>query len=213
MSEAASENTSGTREAILIAALEAFSEKGFDGASTRDIATRAGVNHGLIRYYFGSKPELWKKAVDRAFSQLRTLLDAAMDDAALLGDQERLRLMIRNFVRFAGHNPEFIRLMHEEGKRRGPRMRWIVDHYVRPVYESVHTLVERVGDKGSLRLASASPVHFHYIVVGAVTFIFHQAEECRRLSGVDPFDDEVIEEHARILADLFLGSDQEEKSA
>jgi len=33
-------------------------------------------------------------------------------------------------------NPEFVRLMHEEGKRRGPRMRWLVDHPVKPLDET-----------------------------------------------------------------------------
>ena len=39
---------SDTRERILRAALEAFAEKGFDGATTREIAARAGVNLGLL---------------------------------------------------------------------------------------------------------------------------------------------------------------------
>ena len=37
-----------TRERILAAALETFSDQGFDGTTTRDLAARAGVNLGLI---------------------------------------------------------------------------------------------------------------------------------------------------------------------
>ena len=52
-----SPNDSGsdTQTLILHAALREFSEKGFDGATAREITNRAGLNHGLIRYYFGSK--------------------------------------------------------------------------------------------------------------------------------------------------------------
>lgn len=52
-----------SREAILEAAHEAFSEEGFSRATLRDIARRAGVTHGLIRKHFGSKEELFLKAM------------------------------------------------------------------------------------------------------------------------------------------------------
>src|SRR5258706_15310717 len=48
-----------TREAILAAARRAFSERGFDGASIRAIATSAGVDPALVHHYFGSKDQLF----------------------------------------------------------------------------------------------------------------------------------------------------------
>ena len=48
-------------------------------------------------------------------------------------------------------------------------------------------------------------MHFHYILAGAVGLFFHQAEECKRLSGVDPFDESAIEAHARAVEYLILG--------
>ena len=53
------------RDQIIDAALEAFAEKGFRGASTRDIAQRAGTNQGLVSYHFRSKDDLWRAAADR----------------------------------------------------------------------------------------------------------------------------------------------------
>jgi AcrR family transcriptional regulator len=50
----------GTREAILDAALRAFGEKGFDGASIRYIATGAGVDPALVHHYFGTKDQLFR---------------------------------------------------------------------------------------------------------------------------------------------------------
>jgi AcrR family transcriptional regulator len=47
------------RDPILDQAELAFAELGFDGASTRDIASRAGVNQALLRYYFGAKQDLF----------------------------------------------------------------------------------------------------------------------------------------------------------
>ena len=69
-----------TRSRIVEAALEVFTERGFEGASTRKIASRAGVNHGLIPYYFGNKKKLWQAAVDDAFGDMQAETDALLGD-------------------------------------------------------------------------------------------------------------------------------------
>ena len=112
---------------------------------------------------------------------------------AQVAPDERMRLLIRAHVRFVGANPEFVRLMHEEGKRRGPRMRWLVDRYVKPMFEQLTPLLEGAQQEGLLP-ADVAPAHFAYTLIGAIDLIFHQAEECRRLTGVDPFDEAVVEE-------------------
>ena len=52
-----------TRESILSAAREAFAEKGYDAASIRFIATRAGVDPALVHHYYGSKDQLFLAAM------------------------------------------------------------------------------------------------------------------------------------------------------
>ena len=58
-----------TQQKLLDAAIQAFSENGFKGTSTRDIAERAGVHHPLITYHFKNKDQLWRAAADRLFGQ------------------------------------------------------------------------------------------------------------------------------------------------
>ncbi|MGH0033061.1 MAG: TetR/AcrR family transcriptional regulator [Myxococcota bacterium] len=189
-----------TRERLLDVALEAFSELGYDGASTRTIATRAGVNQGMIPYYFGTKEALWREAVDRAFAELRGEIDPVID-ADVPNDRERLARMIRALVRYVARRPAFARLMSEEGKREGPRMHWIVDRHIRPLFdvtEHMGGLVDTTPYGGRF-----VPLYF-YILVGAVTLIFHQAPECRRLTGLDPTDDAMVEAHADALIALFV---------
>ena len=50
------------RAAILAAARSAFAERGFAGATLRDIANRAGVTHGLVIRHFDSKESLFLAA-------------------------------------------------------------------------------------------------------------------------------------------------------
>jgi AcrR family transcriptional regulator len=51
------------RQAILDAAAEAFTARGFHHATVRDIARRAGVTHGLVLRHFGTKERLFLAAV------------------------------------------------------------------------------------------------------------------------------------------------------
>jgi AcrR family transcriptional regulator len=198
-----------TRERILHAALEVFTAKGFDGATTREIAARADANVGLLKYYFGDKLSLWRAAVDLAFADLRTGMGDLEGEAAALDDHARIRLLIRRLVRYVGHNPGFVRLMHEEGKRPGERMRWIVDHHIRPFFDTSIGWIESAQEKGLLP-AGIAPLHFHYILVGAVDLIFHQSAECERLTGQDPTEDAMIEAHADAIEAIFLRPPKED---
>jgi AcrR family transcriptional regulator len=200
---------SDTREVILEAALAIFADDGFDGATTRDIAARAGVSLGLLRYHFGSKTELWKAAVDRAFAELGANLAGALGDPSVTDDERRLRRMLRDHVRFVASNPAWVRMMHEEGKRRGPRMRWLVDRHVKPLYDAMGGLLAAAQRRGTVP-PDVGLVHFFYILAGAVGLIFHQAEECKRLAGVDPADEGIVEAHVRAVEHLLLGPLQTE---
>ncbi|TCP47949.1 TetR family transcriptional regulator [Tamaricihabitans halophyticus] len=52
-----------TRAALLTAARELFSEQGYEGATVRAIATRAGVDPAMVNHWFGGKEGLFAKAV------------------------------------------------------------------------------------------------------------------------------------------------------
>src|SRR5579885_1385334 len=51
------------RERLLEAAGEVFAEKGFKGATVREIIDRAGVNIAAVNYYFRNKERLYIEAV------------------------------------------------------------------------------------------------------------------------------------------------------
>ncbi|KQR78783.1 TetR family transcriptional regulator [Burkholderia sp. Leaf177] len=53
-----------TRLRIIVAAIESFGEHGFDGASTREIAARAGVNAPALQYYFENKEGVYRACAE-----------------------------------------------------------------------------------------------------------------------------------------------------
>lgn len=85
-----------TRARIIEAAVLVFGERGYDGASTRDIATAAGVNSPALQYYFDGKEGvylacvehlialLWRRMGDPVEAAERALADLAVDDQALI---------------------------------------------------------------------------------------------------------------------------------
>jgi TetR/AcrR family transcriptional regulator len=190
-----------TRDRIVEAATAAFCASGFDGASTRDIAARAGTNQGLITYHFQSKEDLWKAAADRLFGLLRDELSRLLADLETYDPRERAREGIRAYVRFAAAHPELLRFMMEEGTSAGARGQWLVKTHLAPMYE-----IFRLASSGLMAGADDErrQPHAFYAMAGAASLLFAVPSEARRLTGTDPRRKAVVEAHADYVARLML---------
>ncbi|MET8572516.1 TetR family transcriptional regulator [Streptomyces sp. NPDC004783] len=60
--------SAGTRDRILDAAREEFSERGYAKTSVRGIAKAAGVDSALVHHYFGTKEQVFEAAIEVAFA-------------------------------------------------------------------------------------------------------------------------------------------------
>jgi len=77
--------------AMLDAAEQLLYEVGYAGVTTRAVAEAAGLNHGLVHYYFGSMDELLSQTLERFVEQLAEALDALYSDPNLsFGEKWRL---------------------------------------------------------------------------------------------------------------------------
>nr|WP_321249088.1 TetR/AcrR family transcriptional regulator [uncultured Ruegeria sp.] len=87
-----------TRARILDAAEALFADRGFEGASIRDIAAKAGVQVGLVHHHGGGKEELFHKTVARRADELAQIrLDAL--NALKEAGQPTLRGVLDCFIR------------------------------------------------------------------------------------------------------------------
>ncbi|MFD6326163.1 TetR family transcriptional regulator [Streptomyces sp. NPDC058442] len=71
--------SAGTRDRILDAAREEFSERGYEKTSVRGIAKSAGVDSALVHHYFGTKEQVFEAAVEVAFAPALKGRDAVLD--------------------------------------------------------------------------------------------------------------------------------------
>lgn len=195
------------RQLLLESSLQEFATKGFDGASTRSIAHRVDAHQPQINYHFASKEALWEAAVDHLFRLLGEAVDPIppdddFDDPAVLAAEFAER--IRRFVRFAADHPELNRILVHEATDDTERLRWLVDRHVRPLYQSITSIWERLREAGIAAPVSSESVH--YVLVGAASLPFVNAPEARLLTGREPTDPTWVEAHADgIIATLLPG--------
>ncbi len=87
-----------TRDEILKIATKQFAQKGYDGASLREICRIAGVNVALISYYWGGKKELFQGIVNNLIENQTKYATSALDFAINpedLSKEEQIDLMYR----------------------------------------------------------------------------------------------------------------------
>lgn len=106
-----------TRLRLLAAATELFAEKGYQGATTRELAKRAGVTEKTLFTHFHAKSELFVAAISPGLGGLMGTavfrdLAASMAGAETIG--ERLKLAALNRARFASEHTGLMKSVIQE---------------------------------------------------------------------------------------------------
>jgi AcrR family transcriptional regulator len=138
------------REAILDAALDEFSARGFAAARLDDVAARAGVAKGTIYLYFADKEALFQELVRSMVHPVLGTLDKmrGVDVPARLLVEGLLGTFVREVYRT--RRKDLIRLILNEG----PRFPAIAEFYYREVIARVLAIVRpiltRAAERGEL---------------------------------------------------------------
>lgn len=188
----------GTRAALVEAAVHEFAAHGFDGASTRSIAARAGVHQPQINYHFATKEDLWRAALDHLFAELGNAVTSAMRHAE--GDEAVMQAAIRTVVREAARRPELNRMMVKESSITSERLTWLTEYHVRGWFDTHVALWNRLRHAG--QVADIDALTAFYVMLGGSTLLYSNSPEARLLSGVDPMHPDRIEAHAEAMVAL-----------
>lgn len=187
------------RELLLESATIEFGAHGFEGASTRSIATRVRAHQPQINYHFASKQDLWRETVSRLFR----MLDGAMDGVDDIADPgQAFAEGIRRLVRFAAEHPDLNRIMVQEASSPNERMEWIIETHTRTRFEARRAKWRALREAGV-----AAPIDddvVHYVLIGAASLPYVNAPEARLLFGDEPNELGRIEAHANSLVAMLL---------
>lgn len=191
------------RLAILEAASVEFSEHGFEGASTRAVAERAGVFQAQIGYHVGSKDDLWRATVDFLFTRLRSQLEQAVPgnpDESVEGPVAAFADVVRRHVRHTAKHPELSRIMLMETAKESARVDWLLKNHVRPTLAALELVWAEIRAAGHGRIDSAEEVFM--MMIGLASTPFAQAGIMRPLLGAERC---TPERHAESMITWILG--------
>ena len=191
-----------TQQKLLEAAIEAFSENGFKGTSTRDIAERAGVHHPLITYHFKNKDQLWRAAVDRVFKDFRRSLAASLEDYSNEQPKERFASLIRAYVYYAKSQPALHKIMVQESSHPNERLTYLIDTHLKPFFDVTFDLL---GELQELGVAPQGNTKLLFNMIRMCSGgLLALGNELKDSSGIDVRDDATLDEIASMIIALFL---------
>lgn len=191
-----------TQQKLLDAAIEAFSENGFRGTSTREIADRAGVHHPLITYHFRNKDRLWRASVDRIFREFSAKLVATISEVSELDPKARAAALIRCYVNHSSSHPALHKIILQESSAPSDRLDWLIETHLRPMYEVwVKSLVE-LQEMGVA--PPGDPALLYNIVRVSAGGLLALKLEVKGTTGIDLGDKERIDELADMIIRVFL---------
>lgn len=187
-----------TRARLLAAAREIFSQRGFQGATVREICRRAEANGAAVNYHFGSKDGLLAEALN--FAPLAALQRAHAGESP----EVRLRRFVRDFMLMLldENNPSAqCRMMARELADPTPALDKIVREAIAPLHEFLENLIHEIMDG---RVGAAEVRRCAYSLLGQCVFYSHSHPVLQRLNRSLRYDAAEIEAIAEHIGDFSL---------
>ena len=138
------------RDAILSAALDEFSTRGFKAARLDDVARRAGVAKGTIYLYFRDKESLFQELIRSMLTPLVGTIEALGEaDVPLPVLADRI---VELFVRevYETRRKDVIRLMISEGRRFPKLAEFYYREVLSRIIAAVRSLLRRAAARGEI---------------------------------------------------------------
>ena len=182
---------------ILMAAENAFAERGFAGARTDQIAQAAQVNKALLYYYFKSKRRLYDAVLESLVDQQHAAQRLPQPGAKHL---DTIVAFVNGYVDFVTAHPNYPRLMQREMMARGPQLQRIVRDYWSPSQRRLIRAIEEGIRDGEFR--DVDPTHTGLSIVAMTVFYFAATPVLREMLGNDLLRPAAVEARRRAILDF-----------
>ena len=114
-----------TERRIIDAAQKVFTKKGY-AATTREIADEAGINNGLLNYYFRSKEKLFDLVMKEQITKLFGLIFPIVNDASTTLP-EKITLIVNTYTELLLDQPGLVLFVLSEFQNQPERFRPLID--------------------------------------------------------------------------------------
>ena len=166
------------RTAILRAALDVFSSDGYRGATLDRIAERAGMSKTNMLYYFPSKDDIYRVALEQTVQNWLEPFDQIQED----GDPiEELRKYITLKLQISLENPESSRLFANEIQRGAPLMGEFLRTNLRVMDDEKVKVIHAWIDQGKL-----APIDPHNLIFTIWATTQHYADFEAQIEALMP---------------------------
>jgi AcrR family transcriptional regulator len=135
------------RKHVIEAAIATFAAEGYDGASTTEIARRAGISQPYIYALYRNKHDLFLAAYREVAQRIRARLLAAAEDGA--EPEERMRTMGEAYLAMIGNSAEVLCQLQAYAAAGDPHLR-------EPVRDEFLALFEAVREAGGVSREEAA---------------------------------------------------------
>jgi AcrR family transcriptional regulator len=136
-------NPEATRNALLGAAVAEFAKEGYGGARIDRISKAAGSHDRMVYYYFGSKEDLYREAIEWVY---QSLVEAELKlDLDLDHPVEALKSVIAFNWRYYIEHPELISILNTENlyKARHIKGSKKVEQFASPQLATIQTILSK----------------------------------------------------------------------
>lgn len=116
-----SKRTITTEEKIKVAAIQVFTQKGYEATKTRDIADLAKINIASLHYHFKSKDQLFTVVIEHTMEKFSQLMDQILYSPTLELHQ-KIRKFVPAYIDFLLANPFLPMFILSEGERNPEKM-------------------------------------------------------------------------------------------
>jgi TetR/AcrR family transcriptional regulator len=140
---------------ILEAAAIAFAEKGYQRATIKEIATRAGIAPGTIYLYFKNKHQLLMGIANHVIGQAWTQTKAQM---ARIDPEAYIDAVLQNMLHFVRQNQAFLQTVISEIWTSKELQEQFFDQIITPLFETAGRYLELQIEKGRARPCRAEIV-------------------------------------------------------
>jgi AcrR family transcriptional regulator len=188
--------TDETREKLLRATLELISEKGYLGATTREIAALAGVSELTLFRKFGKKEHLFEEML-KSFTFLPQLKDL-IEEIDEMPVQEGLSVIGTRFLRTLRERRPLAQIMLSEMSHYPQKVRRIYQLMIDNLAKTLENYLENRKDRAEVRPIDMDFASYAFLRVLFMTFAYESI-----IKG-QVMDDDKIEYTVQELVAIFL---------